>query len=233
MSDTKSSKLYFHISNSGFSFSVEDNGSGPELVVFESVFGHRMLESRMMTTREGLMALGSFLSAQGARTFSEPYCHATSQPELLGMNATDDHALHLRLAQEYGGIPSKKHIAAFVRAGQDECARYGSSPLEPLAHTQMAQRRGFSSEPSTAEVAGVADDLKRLAPKPVPHCCALGCGAVPMWSVHTGKGLAEDYTHACNEHLASLCDLHQPSTVARLPSMADPSSDRMNTGKAR
>lgn len=72
--------LYFHIGNSGFTFRVEDNGQGPELVVSGSVFGHRMLHTQMFTTASGLAALGSFLVEQSKREFSAPYCHVAEEP---------------------------------------------------------------------------------------------------------------------------------------------------------
>jgi hypothetical protein len=81
--DVETTGLYFHIGNSGFSFQVDDNGQGPELVIRGSVFGHQMLRAQMFTTREGIMALSGFLLRQSARRFSEPYCHATKAPEPL------------------------------------------------------------------------------------------------------------------------------------------------------
>lgn len=81
MSDTKAARLYFHIGNSGFSVSIEDNGNGPEFIFEGGAFGHQMVRSQMLTTREGLRALGTFLVEQSAREFSAPYCHATEMPE--------------------------------------------------------------------------------------------------------------------------------------------------------
>jgi hypothetical protein len=193
--------------------------------------------SEVETALASLWAAGR--RADRARLASEPLPPKDQQ--------TDDHALRLRLAQEYGGVPSKEHIAAFVRAGQDErrvqeLRTGGSLPSGSSGDGRArdaldeALRTGgaFCSEPSAAEVAGVAADLKRFVPRPPPHCCALGCDVMPKWSVHTGKGLVEDYTHACDTHLAGLCDMHQPSTVVRMPSMADRAraSEQMNTGDA-
>jgi hypothetical protein len=85
MSDNKPQDegLYFHIGNSDFTFMVEDNGQGPELIVCGSVFGHQMLRAQMYTTREGLLALSGFFLRQTHRRFSEPYIHATQAPEPL------------------------------------------------------------------------------------------------------------------------------------------------------
>jgi hypothetical protein len=83
MPEAKSDGLYFHIGNSGFTFAVEDHGVGPELIVSAGAFGHGILRSQMLTTKDGLLALGMFLVEQSQREFSAPYCCATEKPQRL------------------------------------------------------------------------------------------------------------------------------------------------------
>lgn len=89
MSYTKAARLYFHIGNSGFSVSIEDNGNGPEFIFEGGAFGHQMVRSQMLTTKEGLRELGAFLVEQSAREFSAPYCHATEMPEPRRVDAAE------------------------------------------------------------------------------------------------------------------------------------------------
>lgn len=97
--------LYFHTGNSGYTFQVEDNGQGPELVVSGSVFGHRMLRSQMFTTASGLAALGAFLVEQSKRDFSAPYCLVAEEPTPVMASGTAIAAVtDIKFAQRLGSV---------------------------------------------------------------------------------------------------------------------------------
>lgn len=68
--------VYFHISNSGVTFSVKDDGFGPTLHVEAGAFGHKLAHTQVSMTVDGLALLGRWLTEQSKRTFSEQYCHA-------------------------------------------------------------------------------------------------------------------------------------------------------------
>lgn len=140
--------------------------------------------------------------------------------------------------------------ARLVRAGQADRERLKAEErmvahirklnAEITERAKTALSHNLSSEPSPAEVAGVAAQLKNLAPKPPPHCCALGCESAAEWALYTGT-TPDDYTHACTGHVGAMCDLVKATTVMRIgsepevESMADRAraADQLNAGKAR
>lgn len=66
--------IYFHISNGGVTFSVEDEGMGPKITMSSSHFGHETGKTSVMITEVGLTELAEFFTRQATRTFTDPYC---------------------------------------------------------------------------------------------------------------------------------------------------------------
>ena len=68
--------MYFHVSNSGVTFTVQDSGYGPELQISSSAFGNLKLKYQVRLSPKGLKALGEMLVKSSEEDFSETYCHA-------------------------------------------------------------------------------------------------------------------------------------------------------------
>lgn len=69
-------KVYFHISNSGVTFKVIDEGWGPTIEVTGSSFGNMQSSLKLHTDAESLKVLGKmFIDASEHQNFSEEYCN--------------------------------------------------------------------------------------------------------------------------------------------------------------
>jgi hypothetical protein len=69
-------KVYFHINNGGTTFSVQDEGFGPTIVVNQSHFGAADTTMKLHTTKESLKTLGEMFIKAAEKEYSEQYCHA-------------------------------------------------------------------------------------------------------------------------------------------------------------
>jgi hypothetical protein len=73
---------YLHVSNSGVTFSVVDNGYGPCLEIRASAFGNLQTTLTVITRKQELKALGEMLiRASEFKGYSEEYCNAAKIPE--------------------------------------------------------------------------------------------------------------------------------------------------------
>jgi hypothetical protein len=148
MSEQVRNGLYFHVGNSGFTFAVLDNGMGPEVEVSGSAFGHRMLHAQMLTTKEGLEALGRFFLEQSQRDFSAPYCHATEAPEATF--APD------RLPPEPAALAWLANHIAGLRARESPIAK-----LPVVVPPEMFEKLGGTGSSMTIDLAGGPVAVKR------------------------------------------------------------------------
>lgn len=74
--------VYFHISNSGVTFQVIDEGYGPTIVVRGGSFGNMNNSFKLHTDADSLKILGEmFIAAAKHGNFSEEYvCKASARP---------------------------------------------------------------------------------------------------------------------------------------------------------
>ena len=69
--------VYLHLSNSGISFSVVDEGWGPTIKVSQSTFGNLSSEMAVHTDTESLRQIGEmFLAAAQYPEYTEEYCNS-------------------------------------------------------------------------------------------------------------------------------------------------------------
>jgi hypothetical protein len=66
-------EIYFHISNGGVTFGVDNTEHGPFVRVASQHFGHPILAMGVYVTPDGLRDLAAFFAEQAERTFREPY----------------------------------------------------------------------------------------------------------------------------------------------------------------
>ncbi len=74
---------YFHVSNSGVTFSVTDHGSGPTLNISTSAFGNLVNNQTLYLSKEALTVLGLALVKAADVEFSPAYCHAADDHTTL------------------------------------------------------------------------------------------------------------------------------------------------------
>lgn len=77
----------FDISNSGVSFTVQDEGNGPTIKIRSSAFGNLQNEVIVFTNSYGLKLLGKmFLEASKYDSFTDDYCHAATPTSVYSIN---------------------------------------------------------------------------------------------------------------------------------------------------
>lgn len=70
--------VYFHISNSGITFRVIDEGWGPTVVVGGSAFGNMQSEIKLHIDNRGLIALSKLFAHAAKQEYTDEYCHKGS-----------------------------------------------------------------------------------------------------------------------------------------------------------
>lgn len=70
--------VYLHLFNGGVSFSVEDRGHGPSIVVEQSYFGNMNTSLTVHTDKESLKRLGEMFLQAANGEYSKEYCHKVS-----------------------------------------------------------------------------------------------------------------------------------------------------------
>lgn len=83
-------KVYIHLSNSGTTFEVIDEGHGPTISVSSSAFGNLQHEFKVHTDRETLRLLGNMFLSAAQRTYSPEYCLYASAVEKPGQSTSGD-----------------------------------------------------------------------------------------------------------------------------------------------
>lgn len=79
--------VYFHISNSGITFRVIDEGWGPTVVVSGSAFGNMRSEIKLHIDNRGLIALSKLFAHAAKQEYTDEYCHkGSAKIELNGEN---------------------------------------------------------------------------------------------------------------------------------------------------
>ena len=76
---------YMHISNSGATISVIDEGFGPCIEVHSSTFGNLKHSFQIATSKDDLAALGRLFLQAASEDYTEQYCHAA-----LGLNGLQE-----------------------------------------------------------------------------------------------------------------------------------------------
>ncbi|QSQ14054.1 hypothetical protein [Myxococcus landrumensis] len=72
---------YFHINNGGVTYSVEDNGNGPEMVVKAGHFSHPVACTRITVHRAALLEMAKMYEEAAAKECSADSVHgATEMP---------------------------------------------------------------------------------------------------------------------------------------------------------
>lgn len=67
--------VYFHICNSGITFTVQDEGWGPTIVVSGGSFGNMQSSLKLHVDTDGLRKLGQMFLQAADGTYSEEYCN--------------------------------------------------------------------------------------------------------------------------------------------------------------
>lgn len=75
--------VYCHISNSGVTFSVVDEGFGPQIEIHSSAFGNINNVMKIMTDKYSLADIGKLFTDCSREKFSQDYCNkaSASQPK--------------------------------------------------------------------------------------------------------------------------------------------------------
>lgn len=81
---------YFHIGNSGVTFSVVDEGFGPCIRISSSAFGNNQIKQDVLVTKNELLALAEMFAYACTKNYSEEYCHPARVSSTKPLNLLKD-----------------------------------------------------------------------------------------------------------------------------------------------
>ena len=103
-------KTYLHVSNSGVTFEVGDDGHGPTVLVSMGAFGNLSTKLEVKTTKEGLEELAAMFAKAAEASFSEPYCHAATPASARRGSDSDSVARAAAAAQNIESIVERASV---------------------------------------------------------------------------------------------------------------------------
>jgi len=74
-------QCYFHVSNSGVTFKLIDEGRGPTLIISSQAFGNLVNEAKFYLAPDGLEFLAKFFRQMSTKDYTKPYGEAGETPD--------------------------------------------------------------------------------------------------------------------------------------------------------
>jgi hypothetical protein len=191
---TTKASLYFHINNGGVTFSVDDNGQGPELVVAASHFGHDTARTAIRIPKAELRHLAEMYALADMQTYSTDAEH--------GMAEMPYDPRKPRTAKVAGSSTETSRMQQCEAAAKRDSALWQAEALHKAQCDEVSRRLGGSAWQKAMEG------------------CAVGVAAAQTGRTgHGGYSDSDPHVADCHRSVPrhAPSDCVTPSTAAAMP----------------